>query len=70
MKRLKKIKIKKIWIILTIINIAMLIAYTILTACSNSLAHSLNDQLIVSKWSPDSNQYSQRSEERRVGKEC
>lgn len=58
---MKKLKIKKRWLILTIINILLFMAYIILTVISGNTANSLPDQKAVKNWSPDSSQYSQTS---------
>lgn len=59
--KIKKFKIKKIWIILSAISAVMIAVYFILTAISSGIAGSLKEQNIASKWSPDSSQYSQTS---------
>ena len=58
---MKKIKIKKRWLIPSVISIAMLAAYLVLTVIYDAIAASLPDQYSARKWSPDSKQYSQTS---------
>lgn len=58
---MKKIRINKIWIILTAIALFMLAVYFILTLISVNLGKSIPESYVVEKWSPDSSQYSYTS---------
>lgn len=58
---MKKIRIRKRWIILTAISLLMLLGYGIVTFISDLKIKSVPDQSAVKYWSTDSSQYSQTS---------
>lgn len=58
---MKKIKLKKRWIVLTAVSVFMLIVYGVLSCISDIRIKSVPGQSAVKYWSPDSSQYSQTS---------